>query len=75
MYWKINRTNGVKSGDIAGRKNHDGYIHVSVFGKTYSGHRLAWFLHYGEFPELDIDHINRDRSDNRICNLRLATRA
>ena len=36
-------------------------------------HRLAWLFHYGEWPENHIDHINGDRSDNRICNLREAT--
>lgn len=36
-------------------------------------HRVAWAVHYGEWPEKDIDHINQDKGDNRICNLRLAT--
>jgi hypothetical protein len=39
-------------------------------GFTYLGHRLAWFLHYGEQTKFLIDHINRDASDNRIVNLR-----
>ena len=50
-----------------------GYIRCSYEGKKVQGHRLAWFLHYGEWPEGNIDHINRVKTDNRICNLRIAT--
>ena len=39
----------------------------------FKAHRVAWFLHYGEMPEGQLDHINRDEADNRIANLRLAT--
>lgn len=50
-----------------------GYLATSLFGKKVQIHRLAWFLHYGEWPEMDIDHINGIKKDNRISNLRLAT--
>ena len=46
-----------------------GYLQINVLGKMYRGHRVAWFLHYGEWPNL-IDHINGVRDDNRIHNLR-----
>lgn len=52
----------------------DGYRIVGVGGNTFKYHNLVWFLHYGEWPELEIDHINRDPLDNKIKNLRLATR-
>lgn len=51
-----------------------GYISITINKKPYMAHRLAWLLTHGEWPEVEIDHINGDRADNRIVNLRLATR-
>jgi hypothetical protein len=51
-----------------------GYRVVRVCGREFRAHRLAWFLTYGTWPDGDVDHINRDRQDNRIANLRAATR-
>lgn len=50
-----------------------GYPHGSVFGSYVQAHRVAWAVHHGEWPRDQIDHINNDRSDNRMCNLREAT--
>ncbi len=47
-----------------------GYRHGQILGRNYRAHRLIWILHYGEWPQLHIDHINGDPSDNRIVNLR-----
>ena len=64
----------VKAGTPAGSLKPSGYIRVSIDGRMYQAHRLAWFYVHGEFPESDIDHINGVRNDNRICNLRPCAR-
>lgn len=63
---------GMNGSAIKGKSN-DGYIIVQVYAeKLYVllGHRLAWFLHYGEIPKNQIDHIDGDRTNNKIENLR-----
>ena len=61
---------GVRAGEVAGSINGWGYRHISVIGNRYQAHRLAWLYVYGEWPHDQIDHINRDKLDNRINNLR-----
>jgi hypothetical protein len=57
-----------------GSYDKDGYLILKIKGKQFKAHRIVWLLNNGEFPEMEIDHINRVRTDNRIENLRLATR-
>jgi len=53
----------------------NGYVRIGFRGTRYLAHRLAWFYVHGRFPRFCIDHVNGDRADNRICNLREATRS
>lgn len=71
--WKEPTCPRIKAGQVAGCVTKEGYLRVSFKGGCIAQHRLAWLLHYGEWPDGDIDHINRKRSDNRIENLRIAT--
>ena len=68
LKWKVSRGSR-KVGGVAGTASN-GYLVVRVNGKLYRNHRIIWLWVYGYFPENQIDHINRIRSDNRIDNLR-----
>lgn len=70
--WKKNVANNVKSGSVAGCIGSRGYIEIGFRKKQHKAHRLAWLYVYGFYPKDKIDHINGNRSDNRVCNLREA---
>jgi hypothetical protein len=72
--WKMQVSNKIKVGNTAGILDR-GYIRIGIGGKIYYAHRLAWLYVYGEWPELLIDHIDGNKSNNAIDNLREATKS
>lgn len=81
LRWKVDRWSG-KGGcilekaadDIAGYIDVRGYVRTGLLGEMYLNHRIIWCLHHGSIdPEKRIDHINGDRADNNIRNLRLVS--
>lgn len=79
LYWK--KRNGPhcrsKAGDFAGgKKGPTDYSQVSFHSKLYYTHKLIWIYHNGDIPNLmEIDHIDKDKTNNKIENLRLASRS
>lgn len=68
-------TGSAKAGTTITSINKDGYLQVRVDGKMHLQHRLAWLYVMGEMPIGDIDHINHNRKDNRIQNIRVVDKA
>lgn len=66
---------GSAAGSVAGCPDKDGYVMLMVDRVSYKAHRLAWLYFHGEWPSGDVDHINEQTGDNRIINLRQASRS
>lgn len=73
FFWRY-RSNNRQPRDLrAGCLSRDGYIQIKLCGRPVKAHRIAWLLMTGSWPSKQVDHINRDRSDNRFINLREAS--
>jgi len=70
VWLKSGRGRFKRAGMKAGSERPDGYQCICVDGKQWLSHRLAWVMHYGEEPPEVIDHIDRNKSNNAISNLR-----
>jgi len=75
IFTRLNNFGGNRVGSIAGNRNNHGYIRTNIDKKAYLCHRLAWLYVYGSFPLFEIDHINCNKEDNRIINLRQVDRS
>lgn len=74
LYWISRTAQRIRIGDRAGVIREGGYRQIRLFARWYKEHRLAWLLANGDWPEGEIDHINGVSGDNRLVNLRVASR-
>lgn len=72
LFFRNDRPAALRAGEVINTLNDQGYVIITLLGRNYRAHRLAWMWMYGYMPHHEIDHINRVRHDNRLCNLRLA---
>lgn len=71
LVWKKKAAKNTVLGARAGRRQKFGYWEVSVLGRLSKAHHITWLLAYKEWPSKNIDHINGDKDDNTVENLRL----
>lgn len=72
--WRVKLNRCLRVGDIVGCLDLRGYLKTRIDGTDLMLHRVAWACHFGEWPANEIDHINGNKTDNRIQNLRDVTR-
>ncbi|WLG49168.1 HNH endonuclease [Pseudomonas sp. FP1742] len=74
LFWKVDRRYGVMAGDSCTTISNYGYIVLKIRGKQYLAHRVAWLISYGEWPLMEVDHIDGNRTNNSLNNLRMVSR-
>lgn len=74
IFTRLTSAGGFHIGTVMGRTDTYGYKQLSIAGKAYLAHRAAWLYIYGEWPSDEIDHIDGNRSNNSIFNLRIVPR-
>ncbi len=72
LFWKVKLNSRIVIGSKAGTLDKDGYVCIKIDKKIYKSHRLIYLYHHGNLPTF-IDHIDGNKSNNKIENLRSAT--
>lgn len=72
LYWRANQAGGPRAGSYAGCYNNMGYYTIQINRKKLRAHRIIWKMHKGTEPA-HLDHIDNDKTNNRIENLRECT--
>lgn len=71
---KKTTSSNAKAGSVVGSINSNGYLLTKVCGKSLAIHRIVWIYVHGITPQNEIDHVNGDKTDNRIENLRICSK-
>lgn len=75
VFTRAKSVRGHLSGEVVGTEKDNGYLHFCIDYKKHGAHRIAWLHFYGEMPDKDIDHIDGNRRNNAIKNLRCVDRS
>lgn len=76
LRWRVDRGQRARKGTIAGSVSRQGYRVVGFDGlRSVFAHRIAWAMQTGAWPSQEIDHIDGDRTNNALANLRMVTTA
>jgi hypothetical protein len=74
IFTRLKSGHGTRAGDVAGYTHKTGYVYIWAHGKKRLAHRLVWLYMTGRWPDYEIDHINHIKDDNRLVNLREASK-